>query len=67
MANEYVHVESGRLGWHLDRIRLGDDLDTFCINETRDGHGAVDDREDRIRDFFASMYPLAAPWERVAP
>ncbi|MGB3735844.1 MAG: Stealth CR1 domain-containing protein [Ilumatobacter sp.] len=63
VANEYVHVESGRLDWHLDRIRLSEDLDTFCINETSDAHGIDDDREARIREFFASTYPLAAPWE----
>ena len=63
VANEYVHVESGRLDWHLDRIRLGDDLDTFCINETSDEHGVDDGREARIRAFFESMYPVAAPWE----
>ncbi|NNE10940.1 MAG: hypothetical protein HKN41_01705, partial [Ilumatobacter sp.] len=35
IRSEYVHVESARLPWHLDRIRLGDDVDTYCINETR--------------------------------
>lgn len=63
VANEYVHVESGRLDWHLDRIRLSNDLDTFCINETSDLQGIDVDREARIRAFFASMYPIAAPWE----
>ena len=38
IQTEYVHVESGRLRWHLDRIRLGRRFDTFCINETED-HG----------------------------
>ncbi len=64
ISTEYVHVESGRLDRHLDRIRLDDRLDTYCINEThRDGadHG---DREHRITDFFEDVLPIAAPWER---
>jgi hypothetical protein len=66
ISNEYVHVESGRLSWHLDRIRLGGDLDTYCINETRDhGGGAGASRERMIRAFFDEMLPVAAPWERV--
>lgn len=60
---EYVHVESARLDWHLDRIRLGSDLDTFCVNETGDVRGDHDDRERRIGEFFEAMYPIAAPWE----
>ena len=60
---EYVHVESGRLDWHLDRIRLGLDLDTFCINETEQDGGDAEDRERRIADFFEGYFPLAAPWE----
>lgn len=67
VANEYVHVESGRLDWHLDRIRLSDDLDTFCINETQDVNGEHEDREARISTFFESMYPIAAPWEVGKP
>ncbi|MFW2335260.1 stealth conserved region 3 domain-containing protein [Ilumatobacter sp.] len=63
IASEYVHVESGRLGWHLDRIRLADDLDAFCINETRDGHG-VSEREAMIEQLFRDCFPVAAPWER---
>ena len=63
IASEYVHVESRRLGWHLDRIRLADDLDTFCINETRDGLG-IADRESMIDQLFRECFPVAAPWER---
>lgn len=63
ISSEYVHVESMRLPWHLDRIRLGDDLDTYCINETRDGLGRPD-REARIAAFFAQVLPVGAPWER---
>lgn len=62
--NEYVNVESGRLGWHLDRIRLDTRLATYCINEThRDGADHTE-REQRIIDFFDDMLPIAAPWER---
>lgn len=67
VANEYVHVESGRLDLHLDRIRLGDDLDTYCINETGDvggGHEVREAREAKIREFFNTVLPIAAPWER---
>ncbi|NKB41582.1 MAG: hypothetical protein GKR86_11145, partial [Ilumatobacter sp.] len=63
IANEYVNVESGRLGWHLDRIRLDGNIDTYCINEThRDGADHVE-REQQISDFFDDMLPIAAPWE----
>jgi hypothetical protein len=64
VSTEYVHVESGRLDWHLDRIRLGDDLDTYCINETNEMGGDHEDRENRIRSFFEAALPIAAPWER---
>ncbi len=36
MAAEYVHLESARLRWHLDRLRLGRGFDTFCLNETEE-------------------------------
>ena len=61
--NEYVNVESKRLGWHLDRIRLDGHVDTYCINEThRDGADHTE-REQQITDFFDDMLPIAAPWE----
>jgi hypothetical protein len=65
IAAEYVHVESGRLQWHLDRIRLSGRFDTFCINETRDGSGGAADREQRIAAFFDQMFPVPSPWERT--
>jgi hypothetical protein len=64
VATEYVHVESGRLTWHLDRIRHGDDLDTFCINETSDLAGGHAEREQQIADFFDEVFPVEAPWEK---
>jgi hypothetical protein len=63
IATEYVHVESGRLRWHLDAVRLGRDVDTCCINETRDEVPDRDARERAIREFFDAMYPIRAPWE----
>jgi len=60
----HAHVESGRLAWDLDRIKLGDDVDTFCINETQDSGHEEQGREARLRDFFTSMFPVPAPWER---
>lgn len=63
IRNEYVHVESDRLQWHLDRIRLGRDFDTICINETeRRAHDQAR-RERSIREFFEEYFPIAAPWE----
>jgi hypothetical protein len=61
---EYVHVESGRLRWHLDRIRLGRGFDTFCINETEQRAADEQRRECLIHDFFEQYFPVAAPWER---
>jgi hypothetical protein len=63
IATEYVHVESGRLRWHLDAVRLARDVDTCCINETRDGGPDRDRAEADVRHFFESMFPVAAPWE----
>jgi hypothetical protein len=66
IRNEYVHVESGRLRWHLDRIRLGRDFDTFCINETEQRTDDASQREQLIRAFFEECFPIAAPWESGA-
>ena len=63
IANEYVNVESGRLGWHLDRIRLDGNIDTYCINETHRDGANYPDREQQIAGFFDDMLPIAAPWE----
>lgn len=62
IATEYVHVESGRLRWHLDRVRLSGDVDTFCINET--GVGSRQRSAQEVAAFFEAMYPIPAPWER---
>lgn len=62
---EYVHVEAPRLSWALDRIRLADDVDTFCLNETKDVPGSHTRREAMLADFFEEMYPVAAPWEKL--
>ena len=61
---DYVNVESGRLRWHLDRVRLGRDFDTFCINETEQVAGSIEERERMVRDFFEECFPVEAPWER---
>jgi hypothetical protein len=64
IVSEYVHVESDRLRWHLDRIRLGADVETYCINETQDrAHDHVD-RESQIGEFLNELLPVPAPWER---
>ena len=64
ISTEYVNVESGRLDWHLDRIRLDDRLDTYCVNETHRDGAEHADRERRIIDFFDDVLPISAPWER---
>ena len=64
ISTEYVHVESPRLAWHLDRIRFTGDIDTCCINETGADTRPRPDREERIAEFLEAMYPIAAPWER---
>ncbi len=67
ISTEYVHVESGRLGWHLDRILLGRDVDTFCINETEQRDSNPEACEQRIREFFERCLPVSAPWESDQP
>jgi len=66
ISTEYVHVESPRLTWHLDRIRLVGGVDTFCINETGVDSRQLPDREEKIAAFLSEMYPLTAPWESDA-
>jgi hypothetical protein len=61
---DYVHVESARLSWHLDRIGRGRDLDTFCLNETETVPGEHHDREVAISKFLDGYFPVPAPWER---
>ncbi len=66
IVNDYVHVESGRLDWHLDRIRLGRSADTFCINETEQQASDRSATERMIRTFLDDYFPIAAPWESDA-
>jgi hypothetical protein len=66
LHTEYVHFESDRLDWYLDRIRLGGDVDTFCINETEQPADDSSSREQRVRAFFDDYLPIAAPWETKA-
>ena len=62
IETDYVHVESRRLATSLERLRLGRDRDTFCINETADAN-RDDAAENVIRDFYEDYFPEAAPWE----
>lgn len=64
LATEYVHVESGRLRWHLDRIRLSGNIDTFCINETSSTSTRAAENERMIAEFYEKLFPNPAPWER---
>ncbi len=64
LRNRYAPVESRRLAWELDRILLGDDVDTFCINESGHVEGDHSGREQRLAEFFERMFPVAAPWEK---
>ena len=63
IANDYVNIESGRLGWHLDLIGLSRRFDTFCVNETR-RTAATDDREEQVARFLMEYFPVPSPWER---
>ena len=64
IATEYAHVESARLRWHLDRIRLTGRFDTFCLNETGVAAAGHREREHLLAEFFERMYPVPAPWEQ---
>lgn len=63
IESEYVHVESGRLDRHLDRIRLDRTIATCCINETEYDAHRTDEQEATIHRFFSEQYPIPAPWE----
>ncbi|WP_420450878.1 stealth conserved region 3 domain-containing protein [Ilumatobacter sp.] len=65
LSSEYVHVESGRLAWHLDRILLDDELDTFCLNATRAGLAGQEERDAMIARFLEERFPVPSPWERT--
>ena len=60
----YVHLESGRRSVALDRIGLGRDYDTFCLNETSAVPGDPTERDRQLVDFLERYFPIAAPWER---
>jgi hypothetical protein len=63
IVTDYVNVESGRLGWHLERLARSRCFDTFCVNETEVRADGQEARERVIRSFFDSYFPVAAPWE----
>jgi Stealth protein CR2, conserved region 2/Stealth protein CR3, conserved region 3/Stealth protein CR1, conserved region 1/Stealth protein CR4, conserved region 4 len=67
LSVEYVHLESARLRWHLDRLRLGRRFDTFCLNETETETTDRDRSATSIADFLARYFPVPAPWERGEP
>ena len=66
IANDYVHVESGRLQWHLDRIRLRAAIPTRSAS-TRPGSVRCGCANSAIREFFEEYFPVAAPWEVDRP
>ena len=53
LAVEYVHLESARLRWHLDRLRLGRRFDTFCLNETETESTDRDRSATLVAEFLA--------------
>jgi hypothetical protein len=63
IGNEYVNLESGRLSWHLDRLRLGRWFDTFCINETRFDPQRSPVAAQAVAEFLEAYFPVASPWE----
>jgi hypothetical protein len=64
IGNEYVNLESPRLSWHLDRLRLGRGFDTFCINETRYDPARSPVATSVIAEFLEEYFPVASPWEK---
>jgi hypothetical protein len=60
---EYAHLESPRLDWTLDRLRLGRGADTFCLNETEEP-GDQDQIDEVIADFLEAYFPIPSGWER---
>jgi hypothetical protein len=64
LSVEYVHLESARLRWHLDRLRLGRSFDTFCVNETETAGADRERAVGIVTRFLADYFPLPAPWER---
>ena len=64
IGSEYVNVESGRLGWHLDRIRLDPTIDTFCLNATSAGVAGQEERDALVASFLEERFPIPSPWER---
>ena len=65
LSVEYVHLESARLRWHLDRLLLGRRFDTFCVNETETASADRDRAATVVAEFLAEYFPVPAPWERV--
>ncbi|MDX2381224.1 MAG: stealth family protein, partial [Acidimicrobiia bacterium] len=66
LRNDYVNLESARLGLHLERLRLSRSFDTFCINETRHDDARTVDAAEHVARFLDSYFPIASPWERAA-
>ena len=65
LSVEYVHLESARLSWHLDRLLLGRRFDTFCLNETETEVDTTRQARStrQVADFLARYFPVPAPWE----
>jgi hypothetical protein len=64
LDSEYVHLESARLRWHLDRLLLGRRFDTFCLNETEVRAHNRAQVAATVARFLADYFPVASPWER---
>ncbi len=64
LAVEYVNLESGRLQWHLDRLKLGRRFDVFCLNETEVVAGNRRRAAALVAEFLTGYFPVPAPWER---
>ena len=63
IGSEYVNVESARLGWHLDRIRLDPSIVTFCLNATSAGVAGQAERDALVATFLEERFPVPSPWE----
>lgn len=64
LAVDYVHLESGRLGLHLERLRRGRGFDAFCLNETEQPTPDPAAVDATVASFLAAYFSVPAPWER---
>lgn len=60
----YRNLESGRLPLALERLRLGRDMDTFCLNQTEATGADPSAAQRSLTRFLTSYFAVPSPWER---